>query len=564
MNPELIRYARNLIEVKNLVPVAEIKHGKIVNEDEIVNILFRRVEDRIIRYGTKAFMEEIIKRYINDYNIDEGLIKTNSDTKKFLYYMALKKATDSNIKEETKNKRGSLSIGVIDKIAETLLNLFPYRIDNVFKFLFMNEEPIKYFQELIFHDAIFKELQYPAESTLLLLKNLLKNQEEKIIDLMNMNLTQFLFISRAIVNYCTEQMKLGPSQANLSITPFKLIGLTPKKFINIDISVINRYFEIMASTEPLNTQFDHPMSMKFINSDSAWLIPVTKDNPLECYLPVPPISSWGLYDRIMSLLNFPNVGSEFEDCIQEWFEQAFRTKVYTGKYIFNGTIYDSDGILLIENLIILTECKTKPMQRVSRSGHIGQLIIDMGKAFLYSTMQAYRCEAAFRAGKIELYPSNSSNKDINKGKVSPSHILQLPDNPQFIRISCTTFNFGTLIEKAILENLLLGLMNYNYGSEELSVNSSLEKIKQYQRELHKIWNSLKPYYGDSAYDNLFKKLTHFTALMPFGLIYLLTNGASDREEAMRRLKIYFSIQVNNYNVYESAKYLIGINKDKKQ
>ena len=169
-------------------------------------------------------------------------------------------------------------------------------------------------------------------------------------------------------------------------------------------------------------------------------------------------------------------------------------------------------------------------------------------------MQAYRCEAAFRVGKLELYPPDSSNKNINTRKIGPSHILQLPNKSQFIRISFTTFNFGTLIEKAIVENLLSVLMYHKFRSEDPTVNSSLVEIEQYQQELHGIWNSLKPYYVVNTNDNLFKKITHFTALMPFGLIYLLTNGSSSREEAIRRLKTYFSIQINNYNVYEvSAK-----------
>jgi len=551
LKPELLRHAKTLVEVETLVPRAVVDKGELTDKEGIAGTLFRRIEDRITRYGPRKFFEEVLKLYISSYDSKYGVFRLNSPTGKLLYNLTLKQCTRTDADAVCARAKGSVPLASIDRLARALVGLYDFRIDSQFKLLILNKDPVKYMQEVVFHDALYKELQYPPEAILLILERLLKPHEAKLQDIMSMSIDEFISISGAIIRYSVNEMERGFVNAGLRVGPDDIFTLLSAQGSNITRAKVENYFKVMVTGTALNEKYNHPLDTGGINADSSWLIKADKSSSLLCWLPLPPISCFGLYDRIMGLLGFPNAGYEFEGFIRNWMHQAFNTEVYSGKYIYNGKVYESDGILVLGCDILLLECKTKPMTRIARSGHIGHAFIDLSKAFLQSTLQAYRCEAAFRTGKLELFDSGCKDSDILHGKAAPFITLQLPQSPEFWRISCTTFNFGTFIENAVVKNLLKAFMYHNYRADEEKVQQSIDEFEGYRDELMKVWGDIKQCYAHGGEDRIFHNITFNTFLMPFGLLYILTSGGLSDKSPMERLRRFKFLQPGNYDIYNA-------------
>jgi hypothetical protein len=553
--PKQVRFAQNMIEVETLCSNTEIWEGKIINKSIITVDLIKRIEDRIARYGSSQFMKILISIYRDKYSNEDGLIRNKIPSLKFLLFLTLKVDTDKSCKYDIIRGRGKFEPKVIFRLTEAVEILNDNRVDNKYAFMFM-DNPIEYLKKIIYYDSLYKDTQYPPESVLLLLSAIINDNKELFVEKFEMLPEQFLEISQSIIKYSIKEIEKG-KDAKLSISPSDILKIINKDN-KINNDVIIKYFEKMVASGSLNQTYDHPLKMDGITSDSEWLIPIREECDLTCYLPLPPIQCFGLYDKTMKILNFPNIGVTFENIVRKRLFDATYTEVYTGKYLYNNKVYESDGILILDKLVILIECKTKPLQRTSRSGNIGEAMTDLGLSFLYSTMQAYRCELSFREkGRIDLFDTSISDDEIKKGNATPLHVLQLPNDADFIRLSCTTFNYGTFIEKPVIPNLFSLFMGYKFSNEALKKFKKLQYISRITDELDEIWTRLEPYYIKNIEDehDFFNKITFNTSLVPFGLLYMYTNNTSSSSSFKDKLKMYLYLVIDEYNSYTSLSYV---------
>jgi len=549
------RYTENILELEQLVPQCVIEDGELKNKDNVAQSLFHTIEENIVNYGAIRFLSAVYFLYIKAYDENTRLFTTNSTTRKFLYHIAIKHAT---IHSTFSSGDGDTSrLLTINRLTKALVNLFDYRIDSQFEFMFFQGDPIQYLQKVIFHDALFKDKQYDPESVLILLENILLPHDSEIVSKIGVNVYEFICISRAIIQYATQQLRLK-ERANFRIKPADILNkkIWPQ---NIDERMVTSYFQNMITDSPVNRQYSHPMDMSSINDDSVWLIQLPGSTQMECFLPLPSVASPGLYDKIFEKIGYPNIGIEYEDFIRSWVETNSRLHVHTGKYILNKQVFESDGVVMNGNDIFLLECKTKPLRRDSRSGHIGKLLTDLSKSYLKSTLQAYRCEAAFRSGELVLYDKENGDKDILNGKGNQITTLKLPENPTFWRISCTTLGFGTLSENIVSKGILKAVCYYDYKVDDPSLHLSIVEMNKERDALLKVWDSMKDYYKREN-GEYFHNITHRTLLIPFALLYNLTQGMAEAPDPFAKVKMIAHMQLSSYDTPLGLGYLFGLSK----
>lgn len=518
-------------------------------------MLIKRVEDRIARYGSSKFVKNLIYTYILSYSNKDGLFRNKIPSLKMLFFFALKVDTDKSGKFDDIRGNGSFEPKVIFRLIEAVEILNDSRIDDKFSSLFFMNNPIEYLKQIIYFDSKYKETQYPHESVILLLRYIINDNLAIFNEKFEMLPGHFIEISQAIIRYATNEIEKCKN-AKHSISPLDILKLI-KHDSGIDLDIINSYFRKMMASKPLNEAYDHPLKMECITSASEWLIPIRDDNNLTCYLPLPSIQCFGLYDKTMNILDYPNIGITFENLVRKRLSDATNTEVYTGKYLYNNKVYESDGILILDELVILLECKTKPLQRESRSGNIGKAIFDLGLSFLKSAIQAYRCELSFRENsKIGVFDSSIGDNDIKKGIATPSYKLHLPKNAVFYRLSCTTFNYGTFIEKPVVKNLLSLFIEYTLNDKAIETGISTKNIADITKmsdELYMILEMLKPYYTKDKEDenDYLTKITFNTTFIPFGLLYMYTNNTSGDRKFKDKITLLLGLTSDEYDAYTS-------------
>lgn len=551
--PKEWRYTENILELEQLVPRCVIEDGELKNMDDVSQYIFHAIEENVIKYGAFRFLSAVYLLYMEAYDEDSRLFTTNSTSRKFLYHTAIKHATIHSTSSPGEGDTSRLQ--TINRLTNALVNLFDYRIDSQFEFVFFQGDPIQYLHKVIFHDALFKDKQYDPESILVLLENILLPYENEIISKIGVNVNEFICISRAIIQYATQQLRLK-KKPNFRIKPADILS---KKILpqNIDKLKVKLYFQNMITDSPVNSQYKHPMDMSSINDDSMWLIQIPGSTQIECFLPLPSVACPGLYDKILEKIGYPNIGIEYEEFIRSWFVTNSRLHVHTGKYILNNKVFESDGVVMNGNDIFLLECKTKPLRRDSRSGHIGKLLIDLSRSYLKSTLQVYRCEAAFRSGELVLYDKENGDKDILNGKGNQIAILKLPENPTFWRISCTTLGFGTLSENIVSKGILKAICYYDYKVDDPSLHSSIVEMHKDRDALLKVWDSMGDYYKRDN-GEYFHNITHRTLLIPFALMYNLTKGMAEAPDPFSKVKMITHMQLSNYDTPQGLRYLFGL------
>lgn len=558
MYPKIIRYAENILEIEKLVGQSKIVDGELKNRKEVTQILFNRIEDRIVRYGSERFLEDIIRYYIQSYNTELNKFNSNNIIRNFLYHLAIKQATKS--RNISSGKNSNLSLKVFDRLARALIGLFDYRIDSNLEFIFLKDDPIDYFKRIIHHDALFKDKQYDPEGILLLLEKILKGYEDKITSSFHINSSDFITISRAIIDFSTEQIK-SREEAKLKVIPEDIYNKIKVNKPNITLDKIVRYFKMMITDSEINSKFNNPLDMSSIIDDSCWLIKVKDSRRLECYIPLPSISCFGLFDKVYSLIGYPNIGIEFEELVRDLIESHLEAKVYSGKYIYKDKVFETDGILIINNNIILLECKTKPLTRKARSGEINKLIIDLSKSYLKSILQAYRCEAALRKGVLSLFTNDCGDKDILSKKVDPYITFKLPDKPSFFRLSCNPVNYGTVSEAVVIRNVLDIFLLYNYAFTNEKLDKEIQGIYKNRDELIEVLLDLKKAYKCNDKE-FYKKIKMQNHLMTFSILYELITRVKDIDDFIKKLSILSHIQLGNYDTYSNMDYIFSLDNKK--
>ncbi|WAH42399.1 hypothetical protein NZD89_02520 [Alicyclobacillus fastidiosus] len=547
LHPELWRYAYTVLYVEDHVKEALIENGILQNREEVALILFARIESRVLQYGSVRFLDHMLSEYKSTFDAETDLFApTQKVTRKFLYHLAIKMATTT---DAPVGKGYPETIGVIENIASVLLNLYDFRIDNQFQLMFLNE-PIPYFQKSVFHDALYKDFQYPPESTLVMLDSILDSYQDKIEAIVGIDKQSFMIISREIIAMAIQYLKSPGALPRLAGD--ELCKRLRKK---VQRDVVIAYLTMLSTTKCLNKEFNHPFAIEGIDDDSEWLIHVP-NTEFEYFMPLPSIDCFGLYDKIKELLGHPRSwGEAFERFIQEWMTKQLGEPVHSGKYVFQGQPAESDGVAVVGNHTVVLESKTKPLTRKARSGHIGKLLLDLGGAFIDSQMQAFRTEYVMREGLLELYDQNSNNKEMVQGKCKPIAEITAPDNAVYTRISCTPFHFGVFTENTVCHNVFQALVRYSFGTTDEDLKDQFVKFEKKRQSLLALFEKLKKAYNARP-DNELLDMTHRSYFLSFGLLYMLTSPETSSRSASERLLSFGSIQSGDYNSYSILKFIL--------
>lgn len=545
--PELWRYTETVLYIEHHVAEGCIEDGILQNRDEVAAILFSRVESRILRYGTVRFLDYMLAEYKNTFDQTTNMFdQTQKVTRKFLYHLALKMATVSDVSSGTGYPE---MVTAIENISIVLLNLYDFRIENQFQLMFLND-PIPYLQKAVFHDALYKDIQYPPESTLIMLDVILDSYEDKFQEIVGIDKHSFMIISKEIIAMAIEYLKSPGALPRL-----KCEELSKRLRKRVRRDTVITYLKKLSSTKCLNIEFNHPLAVDGIDDDSEWLIRVP-NTELEYFIPLPSIDCFGLYDKIKELLGHPKSwGGSFERFIQRWMSKQLGKPVFSGKYVYQGKPAESDGIVVVGDQVIVLESKIRPLTRKARSGSIGKLLLDLGGAFIDSQMQAFRIESALRSGTVELYDTGCGDKAMIQGKCDPIAEIKLPDNAVFTRISCTPFHFGVFNENTVCHNIFQALVRFSFGTNDAEIKDKFEQFEKKRKSLLDNFGELKSAYNARP-DNELLDMTHRSYFLSFGLLYMLTSPRTSSRSASDRLLSFGSIQSGDYNAYSILKFIL--------
>ncbi|WP_103108517.1 hypothetical protein [Brevibacillus reuszeri] len=542
-SPEIKRYVDTVLYVEKYVSSGCIKEGILLNREEVVAILFLRLEDRIRRYGPLKFMNHMLSEYKKTFDSSTEMFNCSEKlTRKFLYHLALKIVTSTDVSE---GKGFPETLEAIENISSVLLDLYDYRIDNQFKLMFLND-PVPYFQKAVFHDALYKDMQYPPESTIEMLDVILDSYREKVKEIIGIDKEAVITISKEILTIAITALKKNDPLPRLTVE--ELCRRLRKKVSREEVIT---YLSSLSCNKNLNSNFSHPLKVMGIDADSEWLVPVPQTD-LEYFMPLPSIDCFGLYDKIKGLLGHPsNWGTVFEQFIQGWMATHLGERVYSGNYVYNGIQAESDGICIIGNHVIILESKIKPLTRVARSGHIGKLLLDLGGSIIESQTQAFRTESALRAGPINLYESDCDYKTMINGKRTPLARIEAPKDAVYTRITCTPFHFGVFNESMVCHNIFEAVIKYSFGTDDELLKEGFVNFEKKRKSLLEIFGALLT----TAYNRNFAMI-YGSSFLSFGLIYMLTSPKTSKKSSLERLLSFGSIQSGDYDSFSTLKFAL--------
>ncbi|WP_424769446.1 hypothetical protein [Paenibacillus sp. sgz302251] len=350
LHPEVWRYAHTVMYVETHVKEACIKDGLLQNREEVAAILFSRIESRIHSYGPVRFMDHMLVEYKKTFDASTEMFnRLINTTRKFLYHVALKIVTSTDVPEGTGYPE---TLMAIERIASVLLDLYDYRIENQFQLMFIGD-PIPYFQKAVFHDALYKDYQYPPESTIIMLDSILDSYRETIVEAFGMDKEAIILISSEILSIAPLALKTEGPLLRLTAS-----GLYKRLRKQVTWDVIITYLNRISSSTSLNSNFNRPLEVVGIDADSEWLVPVPAKE-YEYFMPLPSIDCFGLYDKMKGLLGHPRSwGTVFEQFIQQWMATHLGEPVYSGDYVHEGEKGESDGICIVSNRLSYWKAKS--------------------------------------------------------------------------------------------------------------------------------------------------------------------------------------------------------------
>ncbi|OME78606.1 hypothetical protein BK120_22985 [Paenibacillus sp. FSL A5-0031] len=544
--PDFWRYAETVLYLESHVQNAVIEDGILRNRDEVASILFNQIENRIIRYGALNFLDFIQLDYKSTFDASFGMFdRSRNLARKFLYYIGIKVLTSSKTLE---NHGKHESLHDIVTIANVLLNMYDYRIDKPFQFMFV-EDPITYLEKTIRHDALYKDYQYPPESTITLLDHILDAFRKELIEAIGLDKETFILISYEIFQYA-----LASFSSKDKLPRLTLDELTRRMDTKASRGDIIRYLDSMASQTALNVKFNHPLEVGGISSDSEFLVPIPLGSH-EYLMPNPSIAVFGLYDKTLSLLRFPTQrwGDAFEEFIQRWMTAHLGEPVHTGEYVYEDEKGETDGISIVGNNVIILESKNKPLTRAARSGDLAQLLLDLGGSFIESQKQALRTEAALRKGPLMLFAKNSDLQEMKRGTLTPIARIEAPADAIYIRLSCSPVFYGVFNENIVCRNVVQALLGRSFVPSDPKLDKKFNEFEHNLNQLEGLINLLQ----QEAYPS--KRLVHLmhgSSFLSFGLIYLLTSPTVSKKHPIERLEYFRILQSSDYDTYSLLKYLL--------
>jgi hypothetical protein len=543
--PDIWRYVDNVLFLESHVQKAVIEEGILLNRDEVGSILFNQIEEEIKRYGALSFLDFIQSEYKRSFDASVGMFGRSDNVRKFLYHLGIKVITSGHALE---NHGTPEMLHDIVIIANVLLNLYDNGRNNQFQFMFV-EDPISYLKKTIHHDALYKEYQYPPESTVTLLDSILESFREELVNAVGLEKEKFILISNEIIQYALASFQTVDNLPRLTADE-----LTRRMHTKVSRDDIIQYLDHMASHSPLNIKFNHPLEVRGIDVDSEFLVPISQGS-YEYLMPLPSIAVFGLYDKILSLLCYPTQkwGEAFEEFIRVWMADHLGEPVHTGEYVYGDEKGETDGVCIVGNKVILLESKNKPLTRAARSGDLARLLLDLGGSFIESQMQALRTEAVLRSEPLMLYEKNSDLQEMKRGTLTPIAQIAAPADAIYIRLSCSPVYYGVFNENIVCRNVVQSLLGRSFNPVDPALR---KKFNAFEKKLNQLEGLIAILQQEAYPTRRLFELMHGSSFLSFGLIYLLTSPQVSKKHPIERLMSFRTLQSSDYDAYSLLKYLI--------
>ncbi|MBP2657044.1 MAG: hypothetical protein H6Q69_76 [Firmicutes bacterium] len=552
-------YRQELLEanithrIKLRYPDCKLRHGKVKNSSQYIDLLITELEQTILKANPEYVMFIVYSMYYESYDPKLGLFsspKNGNHIRKYLLNLSAKLASNS-VPSNIINK--ALLSEIFD-LADIIVSSYDPFIHSQFQYMSMSNEPINDLHKMMLIGAIVTDQQYHPHAIRELVAGCFNNFDTLIKEETYLSLNTILSIHEAITTWFCNVCESNKYLSSFKLSRGEFIAIVQSYLPELSARQIKGFYNRFVCSEPINKLYFEPHQMEHIDLDSKYLFCSSRNKNKEIYFPLLPLSSFGLFEELADIAKYDSrIGFNFESFIRTWFERNFKCSVYSGKYILDNVVYETDGILIQDKDVIILECKRKSLTRKARAGHVGKLLVDLSQAFLDSALQAYRCEAAIRLEKcFKLYPPEASNKEILKGTICSNHAIKIPEAPQFYRLSLTPYNFGIVSEAVICHNILGMCLKYRFDSPESDIRESLQKITTTMKKINDIWDRIKDNYvhGDSDY---FHNVVFNTILLSFNTLYFLTSLELSEKPPLNRIRNYLHVQSSSYNYMDIIK-----------
>ena len=558
-----ILYKRELINakttqrVKQYYPECDIHHGNVKNQGKYIELMVKKLETKILFADPEYILIESAYMYYHSYDAKLGLFSSPNNgeyVRKYLLNLSSKLLFKSSAnKKVTNEKEKKLLLKEIIDLSDIIISSYEPFVYSQFEFMFADYS-IDKITKMMLNGAMVSNQQYHPNAIYELVNGCFSNFDQIIQKETKLSLELILSIHQVLTEWFQYTIT-NPGKKEFIIRKAEFINIIEKKLPSIPTWKINAFYNRFVCKTPVNQLYYEPWNVENVDLEEKYLL--GSPNGSSIYFPLMPLCSFGLFEEISRILNYnSHIGNNFEQFIQEWIEKNFDSKVYHGKYILDNAVYESDGILIIDNNIILLECKRKPLTRKARSGHIDKVLVDVSKSFLTSALQAYRCETAIRQSKLfSLYSCEHGDKDILNGKIKSDFDFLVPESPKFIRLSVTPNNFGMLNEVVICHNIFYMFIKYNYKSDEPDVNKDFEEIPDIRGKMLEFWDCIKSHYTTDDGEYL-RNITMNSVLIPYNTLYFLTSKNLSDMPPLKRLENYLHVQSGSYNYFDIIKSLI--------
>lgn len=445
------RYA---ISLKYFSKKYEISENLEVCSDEI----FCDIYNELNLFEPKSVYEFLYKELYKCFDNIEKRIRINNEENSalptlWIYSIKLLSKYNQRVEIGAYKEINPIDSNKFNKIIEDIQNAIVFLdVNNEYDMQFIFSSDINiYLKHIMNYSSVYDIHQYVPEGMLFLIKRIINKYGKKIQEYYQCDSNKFFDIISKFVRKAQHDFETG----EICKIPFNSID-----------SIENKVLESMSSKFQINEGYNNPIQWNKVYSDSEWVIK-TNDG---FYIIPPIISMLGVYDKIAESLNWIDFGAQIEEAVLDLFQGIQDLKVYNGKYLFEGKVYECDSIIVGKEYALIIESKRKGLSRSAREGTCEDIIKDISDTYFLSQSQAYRMQRAIESSerKIEIYPS-SCKIDINEQKNrkfnEEKQIVDCSTVKHFVRISCTGGSFWLASESMITDNIERNIEKYKHTTK---------------------------------------------------------------------------------------------------
>lgn len=519
------------------------KNGQFRNLPGLRKLLIRQLQSILDAYDiSEAFIA--LKQHIASKKIDPltNLIRSSGDTRdgtyKFLYFLLAEKLGTNNFPKIRQSEYNR----AIDLI-ETLINTYDGKVHNNFGLMYW-ENPIRYLTSIIKRDRYYSYFQTSLPAMALLTYHLFKNRIPNLAQIITLFLATNTFQAhhpdRKINTEVMYAFVNGGNPEDESLVQDFPDVPRPETISKEDVE---NFFTLFSKIN-MNSEILMPHQREI-------LIPIShlfrKDRE-DFHVNSSALTHNSLFEILFKNLDYPNLGTEFEDHARSILSQNF-SKVYHGCFELDGKVFEIDAMIIHGDQMLNIETKTKHITNSARMGNMRQLIVDIAKSYLKAMTQALLFKGALaKNGSIELFAENTL--------AGIPMVVNVPNVKSLSQSAICLIPFGTdsLMSKIVSMNLFDMFNKYSFGIRE-----DKETIKL-QDEFRNAVEQYLPLFNNGNEADTYLGLRHGSHFLCYEEFFQIFYKAKSPEDALKRLSYRASVQMGNYKMAERINGYLSMSK----